>query len=43
MISGIFFVNQKGDVLISRFYRDDVRYGSLTQPFVLVCSLKLRG
>jgi AP-2 complex subunit mu-1 len=24
MISGLFFVNQKGEVLISRFYRDDV-------------------
>ena len=24
MISAIFFINQKGDIILNRFYRDDV-------------------
>lgn len=31
MISAILFVNQKGEVVISRFYRDDVRRGDAEQ------------
>lgn len=29
MISGIFFVNKKGEILISRFYRDDVKRAAI--------------
>ena len=36
MISAIFFMNQKGEVLISRIYRDDIRF---VKEWSIVCDL----
>jgi hypothetical protein len=35
MISAVYFINLKGEIVIYRSYRDDVRF---SQPHILICS-----
>jgi len=37
MISGLFFVNQKGEIIISRLYRDDVSVAAANAFRTQVC------
>ncbi len=39
MIGGLFIYNHKGEVLISRVYRDDIGFGLTSDYFILTIIL----